>query len=307
MSVLKNIAADPALVYYYSQKAVRSLWLRRWAGAAVAGLVGKPKLDNNAAVDASRAVAQELAEEGLSFLPSLHLSKDDLALVFQQLAGKPIIDQYDGKTAFLAEQAIPPPFTKLSYETRDVLACTPLLKLANDPLILNAVSLALGARPTIATFQAWWTLGENNATGAHVHYDDVYHRDVDDWRFVKLFVYLTDTNIRSGAHNFVRKSHLSPQLTRRGAITDAAVAQAFPAGDVVTIEGDAGTVFLENTWGIHRPLLATEGRRLIFSVLYSLCPWVPGRSVRATVALPGGLDPYVNRVFFAGSDASRRS
>ncbi len=297
MSVLRNIASDPKLIYYYSQKAVRALWLRRWAGKAVVSLVGKRR-SKGVDTEASRAVARELASEGLCFLPGLNLTKHELSLVFQHLAGKPVVDQYDGKTQFLVEQAIPPPFTKLSYGTADVLTCTPLLKLANDPLILDAVAQSLGARPTIATFQAWWTLGENNATGAHVHYDDVYHRDVDDWRFVKLFVYLTDTTIRSGAHNFVRKSHRSPALTRRGPITDAAVAQAFPADDVVTIEGKAGTVFLENTWGIHRPLLATEGRRLIFSVLYSLCPWVPGRPSQASLPLPSGLDPYVNRVFF---------
>ena len=309
MSVLRNIASDPKLVYYYSQKAVRSVWLRRWAGNAVARLVGKRDSsgDGSGDTEASRQVAQELATEGISFLHSLYLSPAELAEVFQQLAGKPVLDHYNRETTFLVEQGIPPPFTKVWYSTPDVLACAPLLRLANDPLILNAVSQALGARPTIATFQAWWTLGENNADGAQTHYDDIYHRDVDDWRFIKLFVYLTDTTRPRGAHCFIRKSHVSPQLTRRGAISDSEVAAAFPQDDVLTIEGDAGTVFLENTWGVHRQLLATEGRRLVFSVLYSLCPLVPWRPGPATLPLPLGLDPYTNRVFFTSTASVRQS
>jgi hypothetical protein len=296
MSVLQNLISDPVLAYYYSQKAIRSMSLRLWAGAVVAWLVGKPTSIN---IDIQvNAVVQQLTSDGLSSLPTLHLSKEDLEQVFHCLADKPVTDQYDGKTSFLIEQNIPPPHSKLSYKTEDILSCGPLLRLANAPLILDAVSQVLGARPTIATFQAWWTLGENNAAGSHVHQDDVYHRDVDDWRFIKLFVYLTDTNERSGAHNFVLKSHSSRHLTRRGAIPDEEVHNTFPAADIVTIISDAGTVFLENTWGIHRPLLATEGRRLIFSVLYSLCPWVPGRSKEPLMNLPQGLDPYINRVFF---------
>jgi hypothetical protein len=303
MSVLKRIASDPRLAYYYSQKAVRSPLIRRWAGNAVAAMVGKGDFGGN--IEASRSVAQELASDGLSFLPSLYLSKEKLNQIFQHFAGKPVVDLYDGKTTFLMEQTIPPSFSKLTYNTLDVLRCVPLMELANAPLILNAVALALGARPTIATVNALWTLGEHNAAGSQIGYDDIYHRDVDDWRFIKLFVYLTDTTRHSGAHCFVRKSHLNSQLTRRGPITNEQVAEVFPSHDVATIEGDAGTVFLENTWGVHRQLLATEGRRLIFSVLYSLCPWVPGRLSKLTVPLPHGLNPYVNRAFFASSGAVR--
>jgi Phytanoyl-CoA dioxygenase (PhyH) len=295
MAALKNIISDPKLAHYYAQKAVRSLPLRRLAGDVVAKLIGKPKtIEMN---DQTRAVVQKLSDDGLCFLPTLHLSGDDLALIFKHLAGKPVIDLYDGETSFLVEKEIPAPYSKLSYKAEDILSCAPLLRLANAPLILNAVSQILGARPSIAAYQAWWTLGENNTSGSHVHHDDVYHRDVDDWRFIKLFVYLTDTNERSGAHNFVLKSHTNAHFTRRGAISDEDVNNTFPASDVRTITGSAGTVFLENTWGIHRPLLATEGRRLIFSVLYSMCPWVPGRPKVPLMALPQGLDPYVNRIF----------
>jgi hypothetical protein len=295
MAALKNIISDPKLAHYYVQKAVRFMPLRQLVGGVVANLVGKPApVEAN---DQTREVAQKLSDDGLCFLPTLHLSPEDLALIFKHLAGKPVIDLYDGKTSFFLEEKIPPPYSKLSYKTEDVLSCEPLLRLANAPLILDAVAQILGARPTIAAYQAWWTLGENNASGSHVHHDDVYHRDVDDWRFVKLFVYLTDTNERSGAHNFVLKSHTKAHLTRRGAISDEDVGNNFPASDVHTITGSAGTVFLENTWGIHRPLLATEGRRLIFSVLYSMCPWVPGRPKTPLMALPQGLNPYVNRVF----------
>ncbi len=296
MSVLKNIVSDPKLVYYYSQKAVRSIWIRRLTGGAIARLIGRRDYGGDA--EASRQVAQELSDEGISFLPSLHLSKEALNEVFRHLADKPVVDLYDGKTSMFVEHGIPESFTKLSYRTSDILSCSPLMKLANDPLVLNAVTSALGARPSIGTVHARWTFGENNPVGAHIGYDDVYHRDADDWRFIKLFVYLTDTTQRSGAHCFVRKSHLSDKLMRRGPIPEEELAQCFKPDEVMTIEGDAGTAFLENTWGIHRQLMATEGRRLLFSVLYGLCPWLPWRLKQATLPLPSGFDPYVNRAFY---------
>lgn len=298
LSALGNISRQPSLVYYYTQKALRSLPLRDALGGAVARMVG-PAPGGPLAAGAPE-VAGELKDKGICFLPQLNLDGAQLQQIREFLRGKPVIDWYDG-TMLDIDAQVPRQYTKLSYRTADLVQCEPLLRLANSPLILDAVTQVLGARPTIGWFESWWTLGEHHEPG-RAHYDDVYHRDVDDLRFVKLFAYLTDTGVANGAHSFVRGSHRSAALTRRGPISDEEVQATFPDADIMTITGGAGTVFLENTWGIHRPLMATEGRRLIFSALYGLTPWVPrGRNQTAGGTLPAGLDPYVNRVLFPGA------
>ncbi len=296
VSALAQIRRQPSLAYYYAQKAVRSQRLRNTLGSAVASMVKQP--DSATQVAGAAQVAAELEQAGICFLPQLQMPTDDLEAVRRHLEGKPLVDWYDSSRSIDIVSGVPAECTKLSHRASDLIDCEPLVRLANSPLVLQAVTSVLGAKPTISWFESWWTFGEHHVPGK-THFDDIYHRDVDDLRFVKLFAYLTDTGVSNGAHSFVRGSHRSHLLTRRGPITDQDVHNNFPAGDILTITGNAGTVFLENTWGIHRPLLATEGRRQIFSVLYALTPWVPRNATYlATSKMPQGLDPYVNRVLY---------
>lgn len=296
LSAISDISRHPSLAYYYAQKAIRGQGLRNAMGSAVARLVGPagPALEQ---VPGSAEVAAELDRNGICFLPQLQLGEQQLADVRGFLRGKPVVDWYDGKLVDI-DGDVPKDCSKLGYRTYDLVQCQTLLSLANSPLVLSAVAKVLGAQPSIGRIQAWWILGENYAPGQE-HYDDIYHRDVDDLRFVKLFAYLTDTGPNNGAHSFVRGSHRRTEFARRGPITDEQVHETFAPEDIMTITGKAGTVFLENTWGIHRPLLATEGRRLIFSALYGLTPWVPrGPHDVPNAPAPKGVDPYINRALF---------
>ena len=295
MTRLNDIASDPALLYYYGQKAVRKNALRDLGARCVVALRRRAPIHGDP--HAEPRVARELARDGISFLPALTLEQDDLRDIFSVLESRPLTDQYTSKQVGTILEELPASCVRLEYQARDVVSCAPLVRLANHPTVLAAVTEALGAKPCIAKYQAWWTLGEHQAQGP-THYDDIFHRDVDDFRFIKLFAYLTDTTADSGAHCYVKGSHRSDLFTRRGAITDQEVAASFPAESIVTIAGKAGTAFLENTWGIHRPLLATHGRRLIFSVIYCLTPWLPGRPPKPFLPLPEGLDLEINRSFF---------
>lgn len=296
-SALSKIGSRPVLAYYYAQKAIRWAPLRRAMGATIAALIGRPSGVGPKAAEAA-AVAAELNDVGISFLPQMNITESQLQDIRTYLRRCQAIDQYDETTAIDVEGGTPPFTDRAFYRINDVLECPTLMNIANDPLVLDAVGRHLGAHPTIALVQIWWTLGEHHVPG-RLHYDDVYHRDVDDFRFVKLFAYLTDATAKTGAHSFVKRSHRSETLIRRGPISDDEVHSNFAPQDIMTIEGKAGTVFIEDTWGIHRPLLATEGRRLIFSVLYALTPWVPMNSSHVpSLQLPRGFDPQVNRHFY---------
>lgn len=166
---------------------MRASKLRSALGALVTAVAGQrparpaPHLQGD-------TIARELRQDGLSFLPVGILSQEAVASVKAHLKGRPVSDQYDGVSARGIDGTVPRTSTKLYYRAEDLLGCRELVALANSLLLLDAVAAVLGTRPTIASFQAWWTLGEH--FGGQVHYDDAYHRDVDDLRFVKLFAYL---------------------------------------------------------------------------------------------------------------------
>lgn len=298
MSALKQILANKSLAYYYAQKGVRIPPLRRALGAGVAGLVklGGEKLAPPGPGTVARRLSEELESTGFAAIPEKVLSASKLEEIRRELDMCPLYDYYgSGKTYELA--AVPATVIKVRYDNADVLACRGLMDLANDPDILQAVAQRLGATPTLATADAWWTFGEHNRS-ANKAFDDIYHRDADDLRFVKLFVYLTDTSLTSGAHRFVLGSHADDRFVRRGPIRDEDVEAAYPESAMLTVTGSAGTGFLEETWGIHRAMLATEGRRLIFSAIYTLAAHTPFAPTKPLLPLPGGYNRYVNRRLF---------
>jgi Phytanoyl-CoA dioxygenase (PhyH) len=294
MGVLSQIAQRPCLAYYFAQKAIRHPFLRRWSEFFVTRLIKLRHPIHSTSTESNELLA--LKKDGITFLPKLNLAPSVISEVLGHFKNKPVVDLYSGVQLPSIEN-LQPRYNKLHYQIEDTLTCKPLIDLANHPEILATVGRYLGVTPSIASMQAWWTYGEHSAYGQK-HYDDVYHRDVDDFRFVKLFVYLTDTTAKTGAHSYIKGSHLSPLLNRRGPITDEQVMDSFNETQFITVTGVAGTVFLEDTWGIHRPLLATEGRRLVFYVLYSLVPFAPHGMARPLLPLPSGLDSYVNRSYF---------
>lgn len=285
------------MAYYYGQKAIRAPWARRALGACVAAFVpSTPKITD----ERSTRHVDQLEKTGFSVMPEKALSADALLAIRTYLRGKPAVDFHGSGVELDPEGAVPARFKRMAYSRQVVAGCPELVALATDPEILRAVGQYIGAVPTLSDMQLWWTYGENNPTGEKLA-DDIFHRDADDLRFVKMFVYLTDADVQSGAHCFVLGSHRSSKFTARGALTDEQVQTGFPQSDVMTVVGAAGTAFLEDTWGIHRPLLATKGRRLIFSAVYTLWAQVPiakepsgGATVLASTAQ---CDPYVIRRF----------
>jgi hypothetical protein len=297
-SPFQNILSDGALAYYYAQKAIRHVAMRRLLGAAVARYVGwrsRPLPPPAPGSVAARAAA-DLQRTGFAALPEKSLSTESLRQAREQLESCMLNDYYDSTRKYRLD-AVPTDVVKLRYSNEDVAACRILTDLANDPDILAAVTQRLGAAPTIATAEAWWTFGEHNQAGKSA-FDDIYHRDVDDFRFVKVFLYLTDTGLSSGAHRFVLGSHADERFVRRGPIRDHEVESVYAADQLKTVTGTAGTVFLEDTWGIHRALLATTGRRLVFSAMYVLASHVPFGPRHPRLPLPQGYNRYTNRLLF---------
>lgn len=192
------------------------------------------------------------------------------------------------------------------YPPEAVVSAPHVIALANDPFILAIVENLFGCKPTIGYLAAWWSF-KGHAEGEQA---ELFHRDVDDWRFLKLFIYLTDVDGAAGPHVYVPGSQTVPKLLRIGRYSDAAVTAAFGVDVVHRFEGPRGTAFLEDTFGLHRGLPPRNRNRLVLQVVYSLgeLPYGPRRPFDARELGPDALahcgrDPYVNRVYLHGPAA----
>ena len=223
------------------------------------------------------------------------------------------------------------------YTPEQLMATPHLIDFLNDPAIIDFLELALGCVPTLYSIRAWWSFAANTPTGLNQQY---FHRDTDDWRFVTLFLYLTDVDESSGPHQLIAGSH-----TRSGMQALVAQARAKGMNDVaidieesfanmkffgvefsancerlfrdaiVNVEGPAGTMFMANTIAIHRGLKPSKTPRLIVWARYGLGPNTNvvelenGPVSRSQVAteLPGtARNRYINRLLFEFDRHPRR-
>ncbi len=185
------------------------------------------------------------------------------------------------------------------HTARDVVLAPYLLELVNRPDLIDLASRILGCRPTIGYLAAWWSY----ATPIGAQEAENFHRDVDDWRFLKLFIYLSDVTADDGPHIYVQNSVSSPRLREIRRFSNEEVVTSFGQENILTLVGPAGDAFIENTFGLHKGQPVMRGPRLIFQVVYSMfpVPYGPKKPVASLndvgVSAPGRPDPWINRVY----------
>ena len=282
---------SPRAIYYYINKALRNPSIRRCCFKLVRSLL--PKMPASTAVPEDFA---QLVSKGIVFWPEC-IDQATLERIRHYLSDKRVVDVRDTSLTPIDIAAAKADTTrKLKYLAADLAASDDILRIANDDKILSLVSAYFGCKPTITIMDAWWTKTGPYDTDA-LFQDDMYHRDVEDFKFLKFFIYLTDVAPENGAHCFVRGSQLSKQFTARGPIADSAVKAVFAPADQLVLTGKAGCGFLEDTWGLHRSLPAKLGERLLLSITYSLTSFNPQSPDKPVAPQRLGVDPYINRVY----------
>ena len=287
-----KIAQDPRWWSFYLQRRVSNPTRRAAIARKLSRLKPSYKLIDSVQAELGR---QDLNNSGLHELGSL-LSAEQ---------SRELVEYFEHRLVFDPYRLSVPKFMPLSdgrpaeahiahHDAQDILNAPFLLDLANDPRILDVVSGFLGCKPTIGYMSTWWSY----ATGKGAQQAENFHRDVDDWRFVKLFVYLTEVTPESGPHKYVLHSSSQNKLTSIRRLEDDEVAHTFGLENIRTMTAAAGEGFLEDTYGIHKGQPLQAGHRLLFQVVYTLTPlpYAPKKPIAAMPAA-GSYDPWINRVY----------
>jgi hypothetical protein len=278
-----------------AQRELRNVfWRRVLAGMAATLVTALRGRRFTRAVPAAREQAQVLSRRGVLPLGPL-LDPRQIEEVCRFVQPHPCRDPYlRGAAPFLADA--PPPDANLgAYEAPLVAQAPHLLRVANDPRILAVVERFLGAPPTISGLHLWWSFADRVARQTQM-----FHRDRDDLRFCKLFIYLTDVDLQGGPHVVVAGSARVNRCVQARRHSDEEVEQAFAGHPFIHVCGQRGDAFLVDTSGVHKGLAPRACTRLVFVAQYSLFS-VPSRRYRPVLsaATVPGLDRYVNRLFIA--------
>jgi hypothetical protein len=144
---------------------------------------------------------------------------------------------------------------------------SPWLELALDERILQVVNSYLGLWSKLYYFDLWYTLpvkGDRQATASQT-----WHRDPEDRRLVKIFLYFSEVDKESGPLQYIpgsRRSggpysHLWPKR-HQAYPPENEIEAEIPRSEWFTGLASPGTFILVDTTGFHRGGYATKHPRL---------------------------------------------
>jgi hypothetical protein len=271
---------------YYAQRMAGRRWMREGVAATIARAVSMRHPAPG--IDDSREGLNTLIRDGLAALPEL----------VPQEAVNDIRDYLEDKKVYLRDHRevrlseVPSTAASADYSLRTVLSCPAIMTLINAPRILNLVGAYLGCSPTISSVGLRWSFPCSGDIPDVQH----FHRDPDDWRFVKLFVYLTDVDSGSGPHVYVKGSHRAPRTIRARHYNRSQIEARYGATSITPILGSSGTAFIADTYGIHMGEPPSGRPRLMLAAQYSLLPIYAFRYRPLALEPKPMVDPYVNRL-----------
>jgi hypothetical protein len=290
---IKNISRavyDPRYRYMYWQRRITDPAKRKQLAESAA--LSAPQIENKSISIEAEALAMD------GYVPLPNMIQPGMATEMREY-----FERFDAFSPyhpelgrFQAPYNVPPSIHVSNFDEHVALDAPHALRLANDPKVLQAVSAFLGCKPIVGLIHAWWS----SPTGQGPQHAENYHRDYDDFKFAKLFVYLTDVDERSGPHMFIKGSPRFSGLRDRRRYSDQEITNTFPdLSDHISFTGPAGTAFIEDTSGFHKGLPPVSAPRLIFQVLYSLKPYFggPAKPIRAARDDERDLDPYINQSY----------
>ena len=156
----------------------------------------------------------------------------------------------------------------------DLLVNQPAVqKLISDRSVIWLAQTYLGSKPVLDHIVMWWITNINKAPDSGAA--QLYHFDMDKVKFLKFFFYLTDVGPENGPHCYIKRSQKSggipASLLDRGyaRLPDEDVEPFYPREDIVEIGGPRGTIFAEDTRGLHKGTQLIKGDRLVFELEFS--------------------------------------
>ena len=221
-------------------------------------------------------VAQEIKDRGIATGPAdSYLSEDGRKALTEASASVLKLSQSDEVQAIVRSGL---DANGKDYLVRVVpwdlqhLPDSPLLRLALDKTLLEIVSAYLGMWPRLHAVGAWL----NFPTEDEAKEAQLWHRDPEDLKIIKIFIYLNDVGAENGPFCYIPKTHpfssgagTVPLHKDKKRILDDEMISVLPKDSWVTCTGPANTMVIADTVGFHRGGKPRIGTRLLITFTYT--------------------------------------
>jgi len=151
-----------------------------------------------------------------------------------------------------------------------------LKKLESDSGLLAIAAKFLGTDPVHVGTELLWSFPISATPLQRLEAAQVFHYDLDDYRFIKFFFYLTDVDLDSGPHVCIRGSHKNKKFShqllgvRCAGKEEKEIVDCYGAENVLTICGKAGFGFVEDATCFHKATPPCGKDRLLLQIEYAI-------------------------------------
>lgn len=286
MHALVKAQLDRISRLYYRSRNIWPIWhfLLNRQGRRVWASAGE------ALVPVGRGIAKTLAKEGIAITNLDLLFPGESPLPAMQAYARRRFEERTREAAPApSAPVVPDGKPRFKYYVKDFLLdlweggvrypafefSNPFIRFALDESILAIAAAYLGSAPKFNDFTLQATLPVE--PGTPQAYSQRWHRDPEDKRMAKAFIYLSDVpDASAGAFTYIRGSHyggrwqrLYPQRPPVGRYPEpGAVERIVPASDIRVCTGPVGTVIFCDTSGLHRGGYTTGRERLMLTAAY---------------------------------------
>jgi hypothetical protein len=172
-----------------------------------------------------------------------------------------------------AQPQVGPTFRLGKYS--DGLRRLPVLRtLASDPQLLTIARRYIGTEPALIGARMWWSFAGPADSTQQVKAGQGFHYDIDGYRGLTFFFYLTNVTPSSGPHVYVRGTHVRKSWRHLVSIykarSDKEIEQTYRPENQTILCGPPGSGFAEDIFGFHKGLHPESADRLIVQVRYGL-------------------------------------
>jgi hypothetical protein len=236
------------------------------------GLTSSSSLVDVADVD---DVVLKISRDG--FCPDLNLRQEvvERLLTFASVAtcfgdGKELFPFCYGYSHFGEQQARPP--FRLGRYNHALGASSVLQALASDAQLLAIARKYLCTEPVLLGGRMWWSFAGPADSEQRREAGQGFHYDIDGYRGLTFFFYLTDVRPSSGPHVYVRGTHVKKSWRHLVSLykgrTDAEITKCYGSENQVLLCGPAGSGFAEDIFGFRKGMVPERVDRLIIQLRY---------------------------------------
>ena len=172
-----------------------------------------------------------------------------------------------------------------TYDQLDIIKNPILFRIITDNEILDYAIKYFGCVPTLSNINLYWSFKSDKKSGPQN-----YHRDIDDYKILNVFMNLTDTSFDNGSYEHIKHTHdyefikkdipsdskLKDEIDHffninyNGYGNDFYLEDSYFSNKIEQIHGKAGTICFANGFGLHRAVLPKENDRLILWMTFGI-------------------------------------